>query len=113
MADSRCSRGAFELTDVGSTLLVGAVILSLTSKCGFERRVVDIGADPMIDEDLSWRMDNVTPSDECESYDQNDFISSWALDVGLLHNPSTCSGTPRWVLAPDFALRVLDYIFQL
>lgn len=113
MADSRCPRGAFELTNIGSTLLVGAVILSLLSKCSLERRVVDIGAAPMIDEDLSWRMDNVTPSRECVSYDQNDFISSWALDVGLLHNPSTRSETPRWVLAPDFALHVLDWIFQL
>lgn len=112
MADLRCPRGAFELTNIGTTLLFGAVILSLISKCGLERRVIDFGADPIIDEDLSWRMDNVTPADECESCDQNDFILNWTLDVGLLHDPSTRSEM-RWVLAPDSALHVLDCIDQL
>lgn len=95
MTGACSSRGVHELKDVGSTLLVGALILSLISKCDAARRVVDLDADPVIDGDLSWRTDSVTSPDECESQDEDGFISSWALATDLLHTgtPATRSDT--------------------
>lgn len=93
MANSCCSRGVLELTDVGSTLLFGGTILSLMDKGGPGPRTADAGADPLVDEDLSWRMDGVTSLDAWGACDRDDdcddFIANWALDAGLPHIPAT------------------------
>ena len=60
--------------------------MSLMTKGDPERRVVDVGVNPLVDEGLSWRMDNVIPFNDSASCDRDDdcadLIASWARTTG-------------------------------
>lgn len=76
----------YDLDDVGSALLFGAMILSLKDNLDSETESARVGASSMVAGDLAWRADRVTPPDERDAYEDDSSISTWV--VGVRSRPS-------------------------